>query len=195
MTKDRIKQEALILFVHKGYEGTSVAEIAKQANIRASTIYAHFESKEQLFLSLFDDVVNEKLKDLAELKNRVENKGIKELLQTILHNHLEEIEHHRDQAVFYKRNAIFPPENLKDKTQAILIFYEERYSQLLRPAFAQGVKEGILRNDPIEKLQTAFYCFADGLYVLSHYYDLSTYKKAVHDTWELFWESIRNKQG
>jgi len=192
MTKDNIKREALSLFVKKGYEGTTVSEIAKRANIRASSIYSHYESKEQLFLSLFQDIVDEKLEQLKELRTRMAGKGVQDLLQDYIHKHLKQIENNRDKATFYKRNAIFPPENLKEKTQQILISYEEEYIKLLAPAFSDGVKSGELRNENIEKLLNAFQCIADGLYVLSHYYEIGAYKRIVDDVWDFFWEAMKS---
>ncbi|PKM81207.1 MAG: hypothetical protein CVU89_10515 [Firmicutes bacterium HGW-Firmicutes-14] len=192
MTKDNIKREALSLFVKKGYEGTSVSDIAKKANIRASSIYFHYESKEQLFLSLFQDIVNEKLDYLEELRNKTADKGIKNLLQNYLDNHLKQIETNRDRLVFYKRNAMFPPENLKETTRKILISYEEEYVKLLTPAFHDGIRQGILKNEKINKLLNAFQCVADGLYVLSHYYEINIYKKIVDEVWDLFWKSIKS---
>ncbi len=191
MTKQRIKQEALALFVKNGYAGTSISSIAINVNIRAPSIYAHFESKEALFMTIFQDVLDEKLDKLEEIRNQTENKGIEELLQAILADHLLQIETARDKAVFFRRNSLFPPDNLKEKTRKILKSYEERYSALLIPAFSNGVQQGAIKNEAVSKLLAAFYCLADGLYVLSHYYEMAAYKKIVGDAWDLFWSSIK----
>ncbi len=44
---------ALSLFVTKGFYGTAVPEIAKQAKVAAGTIYHHFRSKEELVNVVF----------------------------------------------------------------------------------------------------------------------------------------------
>jgi AcrR family transcriptional regulator len=192
VTKEKIKQKALALFVKNGYDGTSMSNIANCVNIRAPSIYAHFENKEALFLAIFQDVVNEKLNKLDQIKQQSTNNDIKELLQTILTDYLEQIETARDKTVFFKRNSLFPPEKLKIKTSEILKTYEKKYTELLIPAFTDGVTQGILRTESIDKLLTGFYCLADGLYVLSHYYEIDKYKKIVSDAWDLFWISIKN---
>jgi TetR/AcrR family transcriptional repressor of mexJK operon len=47
-----IREAAARLFLEKGYQGTSMDEIAAAARISKQTIYTHFPSKEQLFADL-----------------------------------------------------------------------------------------------------------------------------------------------
>lgn len=51
-THRRLLEEALIRFGERGFHGVSVREIAEGAGIRASSMYAHLESKEQLLFEL-----------------------------------------------------------------------------------------------------------------------------------------------
>ena len=47
-TRDRIARVALELFAEKGYEHTTLAEIAEAADVSTRTIFAYFESKEHI---------------------------------------------------------------------------------------------------------------------------------------------------
>jgi len=51
-THRRLLEEALLLFGQWGFNGVSVREIAKASGIRASSVYGHLESKEQLLFQL-----------------------------------------------------------------------------------------------------------------------------------------------
>ncbi len=51
-THRRLLEEALIRFGQRGYHGVSVREIAEAAGIKASSLYSHLESKEQLLFQL-----------------------------------------------------------------------------------------------------------------------------------------------
>ena len=51
-TLRRIYEEALILFAERGYHAVSMREIAQACGIKASSIYAHLPSKEQLLRDL-----------------------------------------------------------------------------------------------------------------------------------------------
>lgn len=50
--RDRLLNTALQLFAEKGYEGTSVREIALAAEVTKPTLYYYFKSKEGLYLEL-----------------------------------------------------------------------------------------------------------------------------------------------
>ena len=61
-TKPRIVREALRLFLEKGYERTSLNDIAGAVGITKPAIYYHFENKDELFndvLSLFFERMGE----------------------------------------------------------------------------------------------------------------------------------------
>jgi AcrR family transcriptional regulator len=51
-TLRRIQEVALTLFAERGYHGVSMRELAAATGVRASSLYAHVESKEDLLLQL-----------------------------------------------------------------------------------------------------------------------------------------------
>ncbi len=51
-TLRRIYEQALVLFADRGYHGVSMRDIAQACGIKASSIYAHLPSKEQLLFDL-----------------------------------------------------------------------------------------------------------------------------------------------
>lgn len=56
---DLIKDVAISLFANVGYYSTSIASIAKQANISKGLLYNYFDSKEDLLKCIFSDIVDE----------------------------------------------------------------------------------------------------------------------------------------
>ncbi len=52
--KNRIIEAAARVFAQKGYAGAAVADIAVQAEIGKGTLYAYFDSKEDLFFAVFE---------------------------------------------------------------------------------------------------------------------------------------------
>ena len=53
--RSRLKSAAIALFAAKGYEGTSIEEVAGQAGVAVGGFYQHFRSKRQLLLALMDE--------------------------------------------------------------------------------------------------------------------------------------------
>jgi AcrR family transcriptional regulator len=53
----RLKEAALAVFGEKGYEGTSIMEVAQRAKLAVGGFYQHFRSKRQLLLVLMDELL------------------------------------------------------------------------------------------------------------------------------------------
>jgi len=58
-TRAALLEAALGLFAQRGYEGTSIGEIAAQAGVGAGTLYQHFRSKRQVLLVLMNSLLEE----------------------------------------------------------------------------------------------------------------------------------------
>jgi len=54
--REAIITAAIDLFFHKGYAGTSIADIADAAHISKETFYLHFRNKEHLFMDCADRI-------------------------------------------------------------------------------------------------------------------------------------------
>lgn len=54
-TKKRIRDTALKLFSKRGYEGVSVSDIAAGVGIKAPSLYKHYSSKMEIFMSIIED--------------------------------------------------------------------------------------------------------------------------------------------
>ena len=56
-TKERILTAALEMFSQKGYEGTNLRELAASLGMGKSSMYRHFESKEDIWNALLDELI------------------------------------------------------------------------------------------------------------------------------------------
>src|SRR5919112_5474551 len=56
-TREAISDVATWLFVQRGFEAVTMAEIAQAAEVSVKTIFNHFNSKEELFFDRADDVL------------------------------------------------------------------------------------------------------------------------------------------
>ena len=55
-TKERILLAALDMFSQNGYAGTNIRELAASLNMGKSSMYRHFESKEEIWNTLLDEM-------------------------------------------------------------------------------------------------------------------------------------------
>ncbi len=56
-TKERILMAALEMFSQKGYDGTNIRELAASLGMGKSSIYRHFDSKEEIWDALLDELI------------------------------------------------------------------------------------------------------------------------------------------
>ena len=56
--KQALKTAAYDVFSKKGYKGTGISEIAKQAGVAVGSFYNYYESKEAIFLDIYIDENN-----------------------------------------------------------------------------------------------------------------------------------------
>ena len=77
----RLKMAGLDLFGKKGYEGVSIEEIARKADLAIGTFYQHIRSKRQLLLALMDDL----LEGLSQISlTGIESKDVRSSLRALL---------------------------------------------------------------------------------------------------------------
>ncbi|MEV4742221.1 TetR/AcrR family transcriptional regulator [Streptomyces sp. NPDC049555] len=55
-TRERIQRTALDLFVSRGYEKTSLREIAEELGVTKAALYYHFKTKEDILTALSDEL-------------------------------------------------------------------------------------------------------------------------------------------
>ncbi len=77
-TKKQILESAYLLFVEKGYRGSSMRDIAKHAGIKAASIYNHFENKEQIFGAVF--IERHPIFRILEILDNIEGESAEDLL-------------------------------------------------------------------------------------------------------------------
>jgi AcrR family transcriptional regulator len=64
-TRAELLAAAVVVFARRGYEGASVEEIAEQAGYSHGAVYSNFDGKADLFLTVFEDYMAERARELA----------------------------------------------------------------------------------------------------------------------------------
>jgi TetR/AcrR family fatty acid metabolism transcriptional regulator len=144
----RILQAAVKLFAQKGYHAAKVAAIARRAGVADGTIYLYFRNKEDILVSLFDEVMGEHLQSARQ--ELAAFLGAPARLLAIARHHLRVLGANRDLAVVFQVE-------LRQSTQFMERFtasWLQDYFALVGEVIEEGRKEGTLRAGLSRKLAT-----------------------------------------
>lgn len=72
-TADRILEVATTFFARKGYNGTSIRDIAREANVSISTLYYYAKNKADLYEQVFKEVYNREIETIGKILEKVEH--------------------------------------------------------------------------------------------------------------------------
>lgn len=131
-------------FVKKGFQETSMREIAESAGIGKSTLYDYFKTKDDILLYFFEDQLN----DLAEAAQTIalQNISADKRLRRIMKVHLESLQ--ANKSLFMKLSL--EAQRLKLESQKQIQKKRHAYQDLIRGLIEEGIREGAFRNvDPL----------------------------------------------
>ncbi|MGG4034647.1 TetR/AcrR family transcriptional regulator [Paenibacillus cisolokensis] len=186
-TAHRLKQAALTAFLESGYEGASLSAIAKQVGIRTPSIYAHFNSKEQLFLELLNDVIQEELANYKALVERVSNRPIKEQLRAVF-DFFTDLDHISSGQAFLKRTMMVPPKHLKEQLHRLFLAHEAELVRYLADILEKGMDENVLVRQDTGRMLALFFALTDGMLVEHELYDSRLYRERQEIAWSWLWQ-------
>jgi TetR/AcrR family transcriptional regulator, fatty acid metabolism regulator protein len=150
--RSRILQAAVKVFARRGYFASRVADVARRAGVADGTIYLYFRNKEDILVSLFDEVMSEHL----EGKRREVEPGADApaRLRAVAERHLGLLGRNRDLAVVFQVELRQSTKFMERFTASWL----QDYFALLHDIIARGQKDGQLRRDlPVKIVTKAFF--------------------------------------
>jgi TetR/AcrR family fatty acid metabolism transcriptional regulator len=176
----RILDAAVRVFARKGYFASRVSDVAKVAGIADGTIYLYFRNKDDVLVSLFDEVMSEHIGAAREELKDI--KGAPARLRAIADRHLTLLGGNRDLAVVFQVELRQSTKFMEHFTATWL----KDYFDVLGWVIVSGQREGTIRRDLRRKLAVhAFFGMLDEMvssWVLSpKAYDLAALAPAVVD--------------
>ncbi len=153
-TRQAIMQAAITLFSEKGFEKTSIEELARAAGIGKGTIYGYFQTKSDILHAFCED-------ELECLHQELTSNADKEipLLRQMVSIYMAEfskITENREFARLFMQQTAFP----RDVDLERHLNHENNYFSLLFPLLEKARERGELRRD------------LDLLHITGHFYGL-----------------------
>ncbi len=182
MTKRLILDRALELFTDKGYEGCSMDDIAKAVGIRKASLYAHFDGKERVFATIFEEILDEYVRYIDELTAPEPDDGAVARLKRIFLSFIRYC-HGNLRMYFWDRYFYYPPEFLKEyiglKTRETNDIFLERIGLWIE----KGVGSGEICAENARSLALAYYYLMIGLSMSVKLFDEAELRREAEAAW------------
>ena len=150
-TYDKILEIATKSFAEKGYNGTSMREIAESLNITKAALYYHFPGKEEIFSACLTHFIGQLVSSLEKLAKA--DKTIWEKLRLLIGgmcNFSTDSPH-----TFMLFKQVMSQSFDKEIDMAMLHSYFKRQQKAIRTIVSKGVEKGELRDDIPVNLMTS----------------------------------------
>ncbi|SES05763.1 transcriptional regulator, TetR family [Gracilibacillus ureilyticus] len=188
MSYQSIKQEALNLFAIHGYEGTSLADIAKQVGIKKQSIYTHFKGKDDLFMQLLEDSFTNEIKIEKDYIDSSYDQTLKEVLWQALESFVYRFQDD-NRLKFWLRNTFIPPQHLYEEVINQLYQYIDQVDLLYVDRFQHAFDKKEITQEPAVA-GMAFSALLDSIGVELIYGDESRTSRKLQASWQIFWLGV-----
>jgi len=146
MTKrEAILAAATMLFARHGYKGTAVSEIAVQAGVAQGTVFHHFKNKENLLISICDNLVQSYI---AGIREAAQGQGSGwEALESVLKYNEKFSSGHRDSiTVVFRETRDLPgsPGEVREHFCGLV----NQIIDVKSKCIEKGIKDGSIRPVP-----------------------------------------------
>jgi len=184
----QIMETAEVLFAEKGFNGTSVRDIAEKAHVNLAMISYYFGSKDKLLESLFDyrgEHVKLKLESMVEDKTL----GSFEKLDLLIDHYIEKIMNQQCFSRIMLREQVV---NHTGITAELITQMKKRNQQIISKLIHQGQKKGeFKRNIDIPLMMATLVGTAGHLIATQPYYREINNLQSMSD--EEFQKHIKKK--
>ncbi|GEL76716.1 TetR/AcrR family transcriptional regulator [Tenuibacillus multivorans] len=193
-TKDKILETSIKLFSELGYEGTSMMQVAEAVGIKKPSLYAHFDSKEKIFISTVEKVAVEYVNFISETINDLKDNSTEDKLLNLLQTTYRVYNSDDHLGEFFYRFVLFSPSNLKNQVREIIKDSDRKLHILLQKIIEDGKQHNEL--DPelsSESVLRSYLCIFNNIDVDARYYSLKGKELDKHllMIWEVFWRGVK----
>ena len=140
-TKLAILEAAVRLFTTKGYERTSIADLAREAGIGKGTVYSYFRKKSEIFLAFCEEQVE--VLRLTIQQTETAGMGLLDRLLAIYREDFRFMQQNPEFGLLLMRETFFPLDLHEEQSRRL----DDRYIALLVPLLKKAQRQGELRCD------------------------------------------------
>ena len=171
------------LFLDKGFNETSLREIAQAAGIGKSTLYDYFKSKDEILVSYFENEIQKITERAQEIVSQ--ELEISEKLRQIMQKHLEYLVDNKN---FYLKLTI-ASQALSLGSQQRIQAKRHAYQDMLRELIEDGIRRDELRPiNPLLAARSVFNLLATAVFTSR---PTGTPEEMLEDALDIFFNGIQ----
>ena len=141
--RGKLLQEAARLFRRKGYERTTVRDLANAVGIQSGSIFHHFKSKEEILRSVMEETV---IYNTALLRAALdEASSLRERVLALIRGELQSIMGGTGEAMAV---LVYEWRSLSEEGKAQVLALRDQYEQVWLKVLEEAREAGYVQNDP-----------------------------------------------
>ena len=149
--RKEIFEASLHLFLEKGFNETSMREIAEASGVGKSTLYDYYKSKDEILVSYFQSEIERLTSRAAEIIRQDSSRS--EKLRKIVQLHLGFLVENKQE---FERLSI-EAQRLPAESQAQIQLKRHAYQDMIRALIEEGIRQGEFRPvNPLLAARTLF---------------------------------------
>jgi AcrR family transcriptional regulator len=196
MANSNILDAALVLFAKQGFDGTTIKEISANAGLKPSSIYSHYQSKEEIFLEILNYCIDHALKSIRPLQTKV-NKKLEIDPEKILFGYYQAIINHflanKEEYLFLKQACFFNKNQMTTDIHLLNLFGED-YVSYFEKFFDELQKQQIISSYDSKGIVFAYIGVILAYLEESIVYQLGLRPTYLEKSWEIFWKGIKKNE-
>ena len=178
--KDDILNAATILFAEKGFNETSIAELAQITNSAEGTVYYHFKNKTDLFLATLKGVKEGILKEFQDyISNHEFATGI-DMMEHVIAFFLYLAGHRQEWFLLIQRHYPYEYARVNDECREHLEAIYNTLVDLFEGAILRGGMDGSIADVPARKTALIIFSMVYGMIWLK-FHDLYETATLYHE--------------
>jgi AcrR family transcriptional regulator len=189
MGKQEIAERARALFARKGYEGTSMEDIAREVGIKKASLYAHYAGKEAIFRSIYSQLIEDYERNIASGFEGIDDMRIEKALKTIALRYVGFFTDEERNSLWF-RLYVDPPAALKEEIMAMTYRSDRDFMERLLAFFKRARRRKAIAALNTAAVATAFFSMIGGLAMTVGFYGQADMGEAVDGCLEVFRKGI-----
>lgn len=161
--KNDILEVATRLFSLKGFSDASMADLSKMTGVAEGTIFYHFKSKEDLFISVLEKLKKDIVEEFAKNVSEKQFQSGLDMAEDAVRFYLHLAGLMQDRFLLLHRHDIYQLAGVNSKCRGHLEAIYKCFLDILERAILRGKKDGSIADVSARKTSLILFSMVDGL--------------------------------